>query len=302
MYPLVVDFMNISIEKFKSTFTTGFIILAIVVVIVLVLLFIFRKKIKRVSIPNVYLITGAVKTCKTASSVWFAWLTYIKNLIGYKLGKVLWIICKHTKEGYYEYAPMFYTNIPVKFKHNRLTFDIIMRKKRIPNKSVVLIDEGSLLADCMNFRDTFVNDSLTLFFKLFAHYTHGGTCIVNTQAVSDMHYAFRRAMGRYLYLYDNNRFPFFTVVRARELVASDDTGLVNQVASDLEESMRWVFVPFFVFKLYDKYCYSIFTDDLLYQVDYDYKFDKKDLKARQIISVNKTFRNLKPRGEEKKYE
>ena len=36
-----------------------------------------------------------------------------------------------------------------KVKYNDLTLDIILREVRIPYKSVVLIDEASLLADSM---------------------------------------------------------------------------------------------------------------------------------------------------------
>ena len=238
--------MNINIEKIQASFTSFLFVCVLILVGIAIFLFIFRKKIKRLAIPSVYLITGAVKTFKTGLSVWLALKTITKNKIAYYFGKLIWIICKHTTEGYYEYAPKLYTNIPLRIKHCRLTYQMVYRQVRVPNKSVFLIDEASLFADAMTFKDQRINDRITLFFKLFGHYTHGGTCIVNTQAVSDMHYAFRRAMGRYLYIYDNQRFPFITLVRGREMIASDDTGMVNQVNSDLEESMRWVFVPFFV--------------------------------------------------------
>ena len=46
---------------------------------------------------------------------------------------------------------MLYSNMPLNHvKYNDLTIDIIMRKVRIPYKSVVLIDEASLLADSLS--------------------------------------------------------------------------------------------------------------------------------------------------------
>ena len=83
--------MKFNVEKITGTLTTGFIIITLVVIGIAILLFVFRKKIKRVVMPSVYLITGAVKTGKTSTSIWLAWSEYIRKLFGYICIKHRWI-------------------------------------------------------------------------------------------------------------------------------------------------------------------------------------------------------------------
>lgn len=268
-----------------------FILIAIIVVAIIVFIFI-RRKMKKLLLPNVYLITGAVKTGKSALTVSLGIRTYRKNVFAWYLGKGIYWLRYHTFSGYRE-KPMLYSNIPLATMHNRLTVDIIQRKVRIPKKSVVIIDEASLFADSQLIKDKDINDNLTLFCKLYGHMTYGGTLIFNSQSMSDLHYAIKRVCGRYLYIYSSVKYPFITIASVREMVYSDDTSMVNDVSQDLELSMRKMFYFNRVYKKYDAYCYSVFTDDLAIQVDYDYKFDKKNLKAVEIVSFNPRFMNVR---------
>lgn len=271
-----------------------FLLIAIIVVGIIAFIFI-RRKMKKLLLPNVYLITGAVKTGKSALSVTLAIRTYRKNVILWYFGKVFYWLRYHTCNGYRE-KPMLYSNIPLATMHNRLTKDIIMRKCRVPKKSVMLIDEASLFADSQLIKDKEINDNLTLFCKLYGHMTYGGTLIFNSQSMSDLHYAIKRVCGRYLYIYSSVKYPFITIASVREMVYSDDTSMVNDVSQDLELSMRKMFYFNRVYKKYDAYCYSVFTDDLVIQVDYNYKFDKKNLKSVQIVSFNPRFMDYKKEG------
>lgn len=268
-----------------------FLVLALVGVGIIAFIFI-RKKLKKLLLPNVYLITGAVKTGKSALSVHLGIKTYRSNLFKWYVGKCVYWLRYHSCAGYPE-KPMLYSNIPLATTHNRLTTDIIMRKVRIPKKSVIIIDEASLFADSQLIKDKTINDNLTMFCKLYGHETYGGTLIFNSQSMSDLHYAIKRVCGRYLYIYNSQKYPFITIAKVREMVYSDDTSMVNDVSQDLELSMRTMIYLNRVYKKYDAYCYSVFTDDLAIQVDYDYKFDKKNLKAVQIVSFNPRFNEYK---------
>lgn len=268
-----------------------FLLLALIVVGIIAFVFI-RRKLKKLLLPNVYLITGAVKTGKSALSVHLGIKTYRGNVFKWYLGKGFYWLRYHTTSGYPE-KPMLYSNIPLATMHNRLTTDIIMRNVRIPKKSVVIIDEASLFADSQLIKDKDINDNLTMFCKLYGHETYGGTLIFNSQSMSDLHYSIKRVCGRYLYIYNSQKYPFITIAKVREMVYSDDTSMVNDVSQDLELSMRTMIYLNRVYKKYDAYCYSIFTDDLAIQVDYDYKFDKKNLKAIQIVSFNPRFNAYK---------
>lgn len=266
------------------------IILFLIALVLVVLGFILIKRhFKSLKIPNVYLITGAVKTGKSALSVKIAIRQYRSNLLKwYVRYPFLKLFRKKIP-----LKPMLYSNIPLTVKHNLLTIDIIRRIVRIPNKSIVLIDEASLLADSMLFKDKKINDEILLFVKLFGHYSHGGTLIFNSHTCSDLHYAIKRGVGRYLYIYTSIKYPFVTVCHCREMVYSDDTSQVNFTGEDIELSMRKIFYFNFIYKYYDCYCYSCFTDDKLIQVNYKVKRDlKRDLKARQIVSFNPIYKKL----------
>lgn len=273
--------MNNTIQQNTNIWT-----IVIFVIVGIIVLFVIRKKLKILKIPCVFFIDGAPKTGKSALTIHLGIKTYLKNVFAWLLGKVFYWLRHHNLLGY-PLKPMLYCNIPLAFKHNRLTKDIILRKVRIPNKSVVIIDEASLVADSMLFKDQVTNYQILMFAKLFGHYSHGGTLLLNSHTITDLHYAFKRSLGTYLYIYQSNKFPFVTLCKCREMVYSDNNNMVNDISADAELSMRTMFYFNWVYKLYDCFCYSCFTDDLSYQVDYNYKYDKKDLKCRNIVSFNK---------------
>lgn len=229
----------------------------------------YIKHSKRLKLPNVYLVTGGVKTGKSAISVGLSVKTYKRNVRAwYILYPFRFVLRKPIPK-----KPMLYSNIPLAFvKYNALSKDILLRKVRIPNKSVVLIDEVSLLADSMLFNNQDINTQLSLFVKLFGHYTHGGTLIVNTQSLKDCHYAFKRCMAMYLYVHSMKKGLFFLHYKVREMVYnpdSDNSSIVNAINEDIEKSTLSLLFRKKYLKMYDCYCYSIFTDDLSYYVDYN---------------------------------
>lgn len=259
-------------------------IILLILVIVLVLWFI-RRHFKRLVVPNVYLISGAVKTGKTLLSVHLAKKEYRKNIREYYLRTFFMRLFMAKND--LPKKPMLYTNIPLgRIKYNLLTMDIILQKVRIPDKSVVLIDEASLLADSTMIKDKYINNRLMRFVKLFAHYTHGGKLIIDTQSIADLHFSFKRCMNSYLYIYERVKFPLITIMKVREMLYSTDGSLVNNSSEDIELSMRKVIIFNRTYKDYDCYCYSSFTDMLPYQVKYDTKQLKKDddMKVYHLVS------------------
>ena len=170
---------------------------SLIILIVLLIAFIwYYKNFKRIKLPNVFLCSGAVKGGKTGLSVYLAIRTYKKNLRQWyisnfiiRLGKRLRLKAFKNKE-INEFAPMLYSNMKLKgIKFNKFTKEILNYEVFIPNKSVVLLDEVSLLADSMLYKDRKINGRLTFFVKLFAHYTMGGTLIMNTQSIQDCHFS-----------------------------------------------------------------------------------------------------------------
>lgn len=265
--------------------------IAIILVIGLLVLlaFFLIKHFKRLKIDNVYFISGGVKTGKSFVSVALAVKTYRKNLFKWYLTDWLYRLFKKGSE-----KPMLYSNIPLRhIRFNPLTMDIIKRKVRIPNKSVVLIDEISLLADSMLFKDKTINDELMCFIKLFGHYTHGGTLITNSQAIADCHFSIKRCLSHYLYINARIKYPLISIFQVREMLYSDDNSSINNSDDDLEESTLKIWFLNRYYKYYDCYCYSAFTDCLPYQCDYKVRIlNKRDSLKADVLLTLQDFKTL----------
>lgn len=262
---------------------TRFLSFLLVIVLVLIVWFYIKKKIKILNVPNVFLISGAVKTGKTLLSVHLAKKEYKRNLRNWYIKRVFLKLFGRDVP----LKPMLYSNIPLaRVKYNLLSMGIILQDVRIPDKSVVLIDEASLLADSTLFKNKDVNNKLMRFVKLFAHYSHGGKLIIDTQSISDLHFSFKRCMNNYLYIYSRVKYPFITIMRVREMLYSDDGSLMNNSNEDIELSMRRIIIFNRTYNDYDCYCYSSFTDYLPYEVRYDVeKLSKRDdMKCYNLVS------------------
>lgn len=267
----------------KHDTSLGLFILIVVGLVVLVV-FIMRKT-KRMRLPNVVIVTGAPKTGKSALSLSLAHKRYLGNVLKWHIGKPFYFLRYRTLKDY-PLKPMFYSNIPLGFKHNRITKDMLMLKVKVPKKSVFFIDEASLVADSMMFKDEDMNLRLLMFFKLIGHTTYGGSVYMNSQCIGDVHYSIKRVIGSFLYIHHTTKVPFISLCQVREMVYSDDNSVGNNVTEDLDLSMRTCFFFNRIYKKYDCFCYSTITDKKLYKVNYEYTFDKKDLKAYDIVSFN----------------
>lgn len=242
----------------------------VIIAVIILLIILFKLRIKRLKLDHLTLVSGSLKTGKSALSLGLAIKEYNKNLRKWKIKRFFTEKVLH-KEFTTE-KPLFYSNIPVGIDYVPLTFDIIERKKRMAYKSICFIDEVSLLADSMSAfqRDkkskeeisTF-NDVLLVFIKLYCHETHNGSLYINTQSISDLHYSFRRCMSRYVYIQSSiNWLPFIRIMRVSELFYSEDNSAINTNTGDIEDNTRLLFQRKKIFKKYDRWCYSSFTDSL----------------------------------------
>lgn len=180
--------------------------------------------------------------------------------------------------------PLFYSTIPVAFPHVRLTLDLIMRKKRFAYRSVVWIDEATLLADSQLYKDAELNAALLEFCKLFGHETKGGVLFFTSHCLTELHIAMRRASSEYFYVHSMVKWiPFFLIATVREERYSEDGTAVNVYENDVEEHLRKVIISKKVWKMFDCYCYSILTDHLPVEKTV---VCPKSLKADYVVSFN----------------
>lgn len=247
---------------------------------VILLIWLYFKFFKIPKIKNLMFVDGGLGAGKSFYCVHLAVRLYKRNMRRYKIAKVIFKpfalmkkppkksrLLKRIRSLYWNLEePILYSNIPLRnVKHSKLTLDIILRKVRVARKSVILMDDVSVIVDQMNFKDRILNKQLSLFFKLWRHESHGGYIIANSQSVADIHHAFKYALSDYLYLHSSFRVPFFRVIRSQEMhyTADKDSGSIAMgTGKDIEETLKMVLVRSKYFKYYDSYCYSILTDGL----------------------------------------
>ena len=256
----------------------------IILLVVLVIVYVkVRSRFKRLHLDNLTLITGGVKTGKTALAVNLAMKDYRKRLLRYKIRSFFQKLFKKPIDE----RPLIYSNIPLSCDYSPFTLDIALRKKRVAYGSVVLISESALFACSMDIKDKNINQQLTLFYKLFGHESHGGSLYIETQDLNDNHYSARRSMSKYLWIQRTIKIPFFVACKVRELAYQDNLGTVtNNFDSDVEDSTRWVIYSKKTWKRYDRFTYSILTDDLPKSNLIIKGSERSNLKSYSIVSLS----------------
>lgn len=273
----------------------------VILLLVALALFLYYKFFKIPKIKNIVFVDGSLGTGKSFYSVNVAVRLYKRQVRHWKIRKVIYKVIQplsrfkrfqslkkavSTLE-----EPILYSNIPLKrIKHCPLTLDILTRKVRIPYKSVIFIDEMSMVADQFDYKDREVSECLRDFFKLYRHETRGGYIVINSQSTADLHYSIKSVLSDYFYLHHRVKLPFFSILWCQEMAYSSDKdaqNVVNASNADIEENLKMVFVPNRYFKYYDTYCFSALTDSLPVFDDW-YVIDKKEsAKCKEVLTFRK---------------
>ena len=254
-----------------------FVVFVLLCALVGVIVYKVRAKVKPLGpLGTISVVTGAVKTGKSTLAVHLAIKSYRRTLRAYYIQR--YILRRDVDK------PLLYSNIPLACDFVMLDKDILLRKKRVVPKSVVLVDEASLLADSQYIRDGVVNKQLLLFFKLFGHMSHGGSMIIDTHAISDLHYAIKRSINQYTYIRLTHRLPFFLVMDVLEQRYADDGTIVSAQTDDIDANLRHVIISRFAWRMFDTYAFSILTDHLPVKTDVIHGKDLPNLKTHEIVS------------------
>lgn len=258
--------------------------LIVILVVLLVAWVYFQRKKKEPRLADVAMITGGVKTGKTTLSLVLCYRRYRKELLRWRIKRFLsFLFFKPFAE-----KPLLYSNIPLKKPYVPVTEDLILRKVRPAFRSVCYIGEASLVADGFDWKDDETNEQIKLFCKLWGHETHGGCLIFDTQAIKDVHFNIKRSLNTYLWVQQTVKWiPFILVFRVREMYYSEESGVVNTFNEDVDESIKWIVALKKVWKTFDCYCYSHYTDALPVETDVHQAETKTDLKA-DIVSFKKS--------------
>lgn len=231
--------------------------LLIVVVFCVILFFVFRRR-KRLNLPDVTLVSGGVKTGKSTLAFTLAYRSYRRTLFKVRFLNLFKKRCDKQP------LPLLYSNIPLAVPHVRLNDDVLYMRTKVVPKSVLFVDEASLLCDSMDFKNSAKNESVKLFFKLWGHISHGGKCFLSTHTPKDVHYNIKRSLANYLFIVKAIKWlPFFYVVNVREMIYSEEN-VQNVYVDDIGEdnTSYWLICPKRFWRLFDCYCYSSLVDDL----------------------------------------
>lgn len=260
-----------------------FIWIILIAVVAIILYVVYRKHFKILKVPSVCLITGGVKCGKSLLSVKLS----IKD---FKKRHRKWWFFRHILRDKKKEEPLYYTNVQISFgsirrkKPHRLDRCIrfvplasLMRQERYNYKSVIYIQEASLMSDNMDFNNKVRNVELSLYAKLIAHETRGGALYVDTQSVLDIHYAFKRVASTYFFIQKNLNLLLFHVLYVREMINTENG--VNNFVDDVDTTTRKVLIPFWYHYKYNRYEYSYLTDELTVS-------DEKNVKHNGIVSFN----------------
>lgn len=228
------------------------------------------------------MVTGGVKAGKSTFAVYLAIKHWRKRV---RRTKFINFFRKLFKKPLLD-LPLLYSNIPLDVPYVPFRRDLLLRNERFVYGSVVYLGEFSLVANSMNFKDDLLNERINLFCKLFGHETRGGLCIVDTQCIGDVHFGLKRSISEYYYVHHTNKcigLPFIFAY-VKECRYSDDGTVITAETKDVEDDLRIVFIPKRIWKCFDAYCYSSFTDHLTVVSDVD---DDGIKPVTEIVSFNR---------------
>lgn len=267
-------------------------------ILILVLVILVRKILSRYKFPKISAIavfTGAVKVGKSGVSLACA-LSRYRSL--HRSWRINCFFRKLFKKPLKE-EPLLYSNIPLAgVPYYDLTVDHILRKVRFNFSCVTFVDEASFLADCYLSKikgdlDVNVNAELELleFCKLYGHETHGGYLIVNTQSMSDLNIALRKCTNQMFYLHSASSLFLLpiSICKMREERYSEDGTVINSYNEDVEDSMKTVLFRKRTFDMYDRFCFSVLTDDLPVKNIRHYNKIGSSLKVTSLPSFRRSF-------------
>lgn len=268
---------------------TGAVWIIVIVAVCIFLMVLYFKKCKTLLVDHVHLITGGVKSGKTTLAVAVALKKYKQVLRRYKLRMFFmpWLRKKEEK-------PLLYSNIVLSVPYVPLTDELVNRQERFRYKSVILVSESSLVADSFDIKNHEFNENMKLFNKLIGHETKGGYLIYETQALSDNHFSVKRVLSRFTIITKCVKWiPFLLFFKTADVMynADDSVQLNNIFNDDADRAGRYICVSKRVWKKFDCYTYSCFTDDLPV-ADNEIELPKgASLKTKYILKVRSDKRN-----------
>lgn len=192
--------------------------------------------------------------------------------------------------------PQAYSNIPIRLSAKRfgtekkkewscvLNAKQILLLQKIPEYSVVLIDELPQLVNQFNWDEELVQHNLNEYITFFRHYV-AGHLILTAQAQNDVVVQIRRKCNQAIWCYNLKKhlFGLFYTQRMCDMMLTDNIQTFS--TTFIEENTRLHFGLFPPKNMYDSRCYSIRYDNALEDPQRWQRWD--NLKTSKIIKLEK---------------
>ena len=243
-----------------------------------------------ISHDSTLLFTGGLGSGKSLNSVKYAKKSY-RRVHGKWKRDCFWIRLKgrfkkvDLDDVEFPEEPALYSNIPIRIgfpdffhKHDgdvewqethfsrRLTRDMMVFKSRLPEGSVVFIDELPQFINQFQFDAKGVKDVLNEWITFFRHYVNG-LFIANAQSLEEVECHIRRKLNVYYYCFDFQPLLFGLFYRVRILRNRVGDATVSIDSDYVEDNAKWHY-GILAFKAYDSRCYRHRYD---YVVDVSYE-------------------------------
>jgi len=229
-------------------------------IIILVIIFIIYKVLKPYIIhyDTTLLFCGGLGSGKSLNSVKYALMLWKKTKL-----KVKFLNFKSRLHHFFNKKssiiilpqPWLISNIPIvcgkRIVSHVLTKDILLLKAKVPQFSVVMIDELPLLVNQFNWSIPVVQNNLNEFIALFRHYI-GGYLVCNGQAESEIVKQVRTKLNSYFWCYDFRKFLIFYRVRMLHSMSSEQE--ISLTTDFIEDNTKWNY-GILLFRHYDSRCY-----------------------------------------------
>lgn len=233
------------------------------------LLFLFLRKFKAPLPASLNMVNGGLKKGKTLSSLYLAIRAYKKACFPFKVRLKFAKLLGASKDKIRELEaqmPLFYSNIALvnlPFPVYELELSTLKFETRLKERSILFIDEVSLLASAHERTLAQISDLISQYFLLFSHCTKGGKCFMNTQALAQVNASVRKPLTDILYIIGSRKWaflPFISVYYRLERFEFDRD--IIDVQGDIRDKSYKFIVPSWIYKKYDCFAYYGLVEDL----------------------------------------
>lgn len=147
--------------------------------------------------------------------------------------------------------PLLFSNLPIvykkKFTSCELPYSVLLLQERVPERSVIVIDEVSSFLNQFEYNKNTNVKLFDEFCRLCRHY-FDGTVIITDQCSANIVLQIRRRLNTIYNLAKHSHFLFFfNTVRCREINISEEIVTIDEKDTNVEQK------PFFYFGNFFKY-------------------------------------------------